>query len=305
MKTGVVVGRWQIDSPHSGHLFLLDHVREIANKLVIVIGFSPLSFTNINPLDFEIRRAMLKSEYPEADILGLMDAESDKDWSNNLDSLLLNNNYEDVVLFGGRDSFIPRYSGKFLTTALGEFSINKLSSTDKRKLISKRKIDSPTFRAGIIYTVENKFPTAYPTVDIAVLRLHDSKTSILLGKKPNKTKYCFIGGFVDPSDTCLESAASRELREEVGNILTHEFKYVGSKKINDYRYESTKDGIITSLFMTYMMGGNPVASDDIEEIKWFDLEDFDINVLSDHHKPLFDMLSSYIGSKKFKVEVFD
>lgn len=303
MKTGVIVGRFQIPKLTEGHWDLIKAVRSQTDRLVIVIGSSPLSFTNRDPLSFEQRFLSILKEtrlYAK-DILVLEDNPSNEVWSQNLDTLL--EDYENPILFGSRDSFVPHYSGKYPTMLIPCERTG--CAGDTRKQIAKTTNFTTDFLKGIIYTVENKFPTAYPTVDIAVLKWDGKSTSILLGKKPNKSTYCFIGGFVDPSDLSLELAAARELKEEVGNIQTHEYKYIGSHKVNDFRYAGTKDGIITSLFATYMMGGNPVASDDIEEIKWFDLDNFDMNVLSEHHKSLMKMLKDSLERKKFEVEIFD
>jgi bifunctional NMN adenylyltransferase/nudix hydrolase len=92
----------------------------------------------------------------------------------------------------------------------------------------------------------------------------------------------------------LEQAAGRELSEEVPKLFTHEFSYIGSTKVNDFRYKGTKDGIMTSLFVTYKLGGTEIAGDDIEEVEWFDLSTFDLNILTEHHHPLFEMLKKHL-----------
>jgi bifunctional NMN adenylyltransferase/nudix hydrolase len=46
-------------------------------------------------------------------------------------------------------------------------------------------------------------------------------------------------------------------------------EYVGSRKIDDWRYREEKDKIITILFKTKFLFGKPEGSDDLEEAKWF------------------------------------
>jgi bifunctional NMN adenylyltransferase/nudix hydrolase len=310
MKTGIVIGRFQTDVSHAGHALLIDEVNKNSDQLVIVIGESPLCLTSRNPLSLSLRVDMIKEEYPEADVLTLKDNPSDEKWSENLDKLL--EKYDNVTLFGSRDCFFPHYHGKH-NVCLVATMLNK-SSTERREKIANlefkmRDVHKPSFRKGIIYAVENRFPTAFPTVDIALLKWNNTDfedVEILLGRKPNRETYCIIGGFVDPKDSSFEAAAARELSEEVQGIQTHEFTYIGSTKIDDFRYRGTKDGIITSLFTTFIMGGTPRAADDIEEVKWFLLKDIDMTKISDYHHPLIEMIQKHLQKKKtFKVKMFD
>lgn len=303
MKTNVIIGRFQVDSLTGGHRWLIDSAmkKRKADNLVFLLGISPLSYTDNNPLTAVIRKRMLHATYPNCLVEFLYDNPSDIDWSAQVDRILLQ--YKNPVLFGSRDCFISHYHGKYKFVEIKE--IPTLSATNRREFLGSRYIHNKSFRAGIIHATQNRFPTAHPTVDIAVLKQHTTtyadsfspievNTYLLLGRKAGRTKYCFIGGFVDPSDSCLEVAAGRELSEEVPGLSTHELKYIGSTKIDDFRYKGTKDGIITSLFVTYMLGGNTWAGDDIEETKWFDVANFDMNILSEYHHPLFEMLKKHL-----------
>lgn len=310
MKTGVIVARFQIDYLSHGHLDLVRKVRKKYtnenDKVLIILGESEVYLTNRNPLNFEFRKAMLQEQLSYINnivILRITDNRSNEVWSENLDNLL--SSYKNVTLFHSRDSFMPCYTGKHKTKEIKV--IFKCSATERRREIANLDtvVSNASFRQGIIYTVENKFPTAYTTVDIAVLRIiqnpdctHEdnyNKLQLLLGRKPGRDKYCFIGGFVDPTDSCLESAAGRELSEEVPGLMTHEFKYVSSHKVDDFRYKGTKDGIMTSLMITYKLGGSEKAGDDIEEVKWFNLKNFDYeNILTPHHHKLFESLKKYL-----------
>jgi bifunctional NMN adenylyltransferase/nudix hydrolase len=94
-------------------------------------------------------------------------------------------------------------------------------------------------------------------------------TQVLLGKKHHATAWRFPGGFADPTDTDYEEAAKRELQEECGDIKTTAVNYIGSAKIDDWRYRSEADKIITLLFKTTLVSGIAKANDDLGDVAWF------------------------------------
>jgi bifunctional NMN adenylyltransferase/nudix hydrolase len=267
MKTaGVIVARFQTPFLHEGHHDLIQQVKAKHNKTIIVLGVTEVKITPRNPFDFYTREKMIKEAYPSIIVLPLADRSSDVYWSQQLDALLANAfPSETFVLYGSRDCFIPYYSGKFTTEELQE-NMN-FSATELREKYSDDVLASKEFRLGINYAAHNRYPIAYPTVDIAVLT--EDKKQVLLGRKPNTTHWRLPGGFVDPTDDSLEAAAKRELTEECGSFETSAFTYIGSHKMNDWRYVNEVDKVITSLFTTTLVYGKPNAGDDLEEVKWF------------------------------------
>lgn len=266
---GVIIARFQSPYLHNGHKNLINSVAANHNKTVIVLGVSPVLGSRKNPLDFHTREMMIKREYPGMVVLPLSDHPIDARWSQNLDTLLANSfPGASFKLYGSRDSFIPYYSGKLEVIELPETS--NQSATLIREQISDKVLDSEEFRTGIIYAYSNTYFKVYPTVDIAVFR--NSKTELLLGRKDIDNQWRLLGGFADPTDESFEESAKRELTEECGPIETTEMSYEKSFRVNDWRYRSESDKIITTLFSTDFISGEPKGSDDIAEVRWFPLD---------------------------------
>jgi bifunctional NMN adenylyltransferase/nudix hydrolase len=267
---GVIIARFQSPYLHEGHKSLIDSVKKDHNKTIIVLGVSPVLGSRKNPLDFHTREKMIKREYPEVVVLPLPDHPLDSQWSQNLDGLLSNSfPGSKFKLFGSRDSFIKYYTGNFKMVELPSSGTH--NATLIREKISDKVLDSEEFRTGVIYAYSNTYLKVYPTVDIAVFK--NQKTEILLGKKNIDNKWRLLGGFSDPTDNSYEEAAKRELTEECGPIVTTEMKYEKSFRVDDWRYKSEADKIITALFSTDFINGDPAGSDDIAEVKWFKLAD--------------------------------
>ena len=70
---GVVIGRFQVDDLHEGHLDLLSEVAHTNTQLLIIIGLSPCRCTVYNPLDYDTRRRLLLEYFPQAKIAYIND----------------------------------------------------------------------------------------------------------------------------------------------------------------------------------------------------------------------------------------
>lgn len=168
---GVLVGRFQVHELHEGHWELLQHVNTRHEKVIVFLGISPLDVSANNPLDFEARKQMILEAFPHFNVLYVPDQPTDDGWSKHLDAQIktLVAPSQSVVLYGGRDSFIDRYSGKHETQEL--LQTTHYSGRAQRKAIARSRAKaSPEFRAGVIWASQNRYPTVYTTVDVAILK---------------------------------------------------------------------------------------------------------------------------------------
>lgn len=301
MKVGVVIGRWQTSNLHKGHLHVLDTADKENDELIILIGVSPVSYVKYNPLDYETRKFMLMQEFPNATVLPCYDKGEDTAWSKQIDYIISKEFPKaEFTLYGGRDSSLGHYEGICFKREITDYPAVNESSTKIRSEIASfpSNIHTKEFREGAIYAVEKSFPRIVPTVDIAPV----FADMLLLGRKPERTKWVFPGGFVDLEDECLEQAALRELSEEVKGLAEildkHSLHYVCSRKVNDYRYKKY-DTIHTTLFL-YNLGNHTwnnqieiTAGDDLEEVKFFTLREA-VDVISDNHRELLYALLNHL-----------
>ena len=317
-SVGVIVSRFQIDELSLGHKHLIDYVSKRHDKMLIALGVSPRINSKRDPMDFLTRKMMVEDFFikehirVKLEVLSIEDKSSNHVWSESLDALIEQHfPRHKVVLYGGRDSFLRHYRGKLEGKTIRdkkEFT----NATLRRVFISKHPEATPNFRRGVIYAAEKQYPHLYMCADIAVVKQIDEhgKTletpQVLLGRKHAGDHLRFPGGFVDPSDECLEAAAFREMQEEAGTGIVPAggegytaMEYIASMIIDDWRYPATgKDRIMTSFFYLPYGWGPPKAGDDLVEINWYDLNSKTKSQLGPFHQNLFDTLSSYLAQRE-------
>jgi len=300
-ELGVIIGRFQVPELHEGHRALIDKVRSKHKKVLILLGSMPsVLVTRNNPLDYYTRAIMMRESYPDVIVLPINDMPNDKDWSASVDERI-----DEVlgvgsaILYGSRDAFIPHYSGRYPTIELD--TAKNVSGSEIRKAVSDEVRANPEFRRGIIYAAHNRHHAIFATVDIAVVKRvggwQGKAEQIILGRKKNDPKclWRFPGGFVDPSkDPSLDRAASREAGEELGCGISDP-AYVGSMIVDDWRYRKEVDRIMTTVFICDYLYGVVEGKDDIAEAKFFDLKNFDLNLLVPQHRPIMTMVLSHLN----------
>lgn len=153
---------------------------------------------------------------------------------------------------------------------------------------------------------EVRYPTAFHTVDVIAWCYYEGKKAIVLGKKKGAVKWVIPGGFVDPNDFSTEYAATRELKEEthlrVNGIVylvlnsgkLGDLSYLGSRKVDDPRFENSPDKIITSLYTVQfeMETQVPVPGDDIETVQVIQIDELKKtykDIMQPYHWPLIEM----------------
>jgi bifunctional NMN adenylyltransferase/nudix hydrolase len=271
---GVIIGRFQVHALTDAHIDLIEGVIARHTEVLILLGVSLVPGTVENPLDIISRREMILDMFPTVNIDAIVDVPGNNEmWSKQVDSVI--NKYFKFgtkLLYGGRLSFIPSYSGKHPTAQI-EVGVS-YSGTEVRALLHKQSPRTEEGRAGVIHATGNRYASGLATVDIVAVRKFGNEFEILLGKKAHEKGYRMVGGFFDPTkDKNLEQAAKREFYEETGGCEVEDITYVASQLIDDARYKSSKDKIITSVFVGKFIFGQPKASDDIDKLKWFKIAD--------------------------------
>ena len=135
---------------------------------------------------------------------------------------------------------------------------------------------------------------ALPTVDIALVRLQNKKTQVLLVQKPAETGthfWRFPGGFIDTIDESGEHAAYRELFEETGIIVkAGSLMYITNTKVPDPRYLKRKNKIFTTFYKMEWKKGDAGEGpwDDIARTKWFNVSELAPEIMNPTHRQLFE-----------------
>jgi NAD+ diphosphatase len=125
---------------------------------------------------------------------------------------------------------------------------------------------------GFVY-----FFNAAVSVAVIILDAADPRRSLFIrrGHDPGKDKLAFAGGFVDPGET-IETAARREVREEVGLELT-DVAWLGSFP-NNYHYLDVVYPVADLFFVARAPRPHEAAAlDGVAGIEWLDPATIDPN----------------------------
>ena len=296
----VIVGRFQVNELHEAHIDLITSVLNKHDRVLLFLGNSTIRNTLNNPLDYRARRTMIADKFPTVEIHYINDNPSDTTWTKNLDKLIGEQllPMQTVTLYGSRDSFLKCYTGKFNTCELEATTF--ISGTEVRRRVCNNYPPTADYRAGMIAATAYRFPTAFQTVDIAVV---NDKGELLLARKPEEKKWRFIGGFSDPASVSLEEDAKREVQEEAG-VEVGNITYLGSTLINDWRYRGEIDKIKSALFVAKYVFGKPEGADDVAEVKWVSINNLTKNDIVETHHVLIDMFNEKFGANRELQEKF-
>lgn len=288
MKIGVIIGRFQTPRLTKSHRQLIDKVYSKSEAVVIMVGQSDVRNTHRYPLSFEAVKTMLQ-EYILFDwqvdpiVVPVFDHISNEYWSQQVDEIIGRIDRDDeVTLYGGRDSFIPYYSGKYKTEELSIGVVGE-SATRLREAIGFPETEEE--RRGAIWAAYYRYPAMYSVIDC--IAVNDAGEILLARKKGNKV-WQLIGGFVDPADETLENAVQREMKEETG-LEVQKSTYFFTTRISDVRYAKEVDKVMSHVFLC-QVNGNPTPMDDIEEAQWFDPDNLPEILYT--HKPMIERLKT-------------
>lgn len=173
LEIGVVIGRFQTDELTEGHKSLIDYAINNYKKVLIIVGtpsdeYKPDKYI----LPIEIIKDMLIEytsviENSNVFISDVRDCDSSIEWSEHVDGIInytfSSPKYTDVNIIGGRDSFIPYYTGKFETKNV-VFKDITCSASERREKLFKTIDHSSQFRHGIMWALKNVKPIAVKVI---------------------------------------------------------------------------------------------------------------------------------------------
>lgn len=288
---GIIIARFQVPEPHPGHTHLIRFVAERHKETAILLGYHGGVRTKRDPLTVEERTIMLRQAFPDLPFMveGIQDHPySSEMWSRNVDALIEKMfPGRSAILYGSRDSFIPYYSGKYLTYEVPPLEVP--SGTKAREALAFP--HTKDARAAIIWDQMHRRNFMYSTSDLAIVR--SDIQHVLLGTKPSfDGRGVFFGGHAEKKDTGARSVATREGGEEVEGVRIADPVYIDSVTVNDPRYRGTEDGVMTNFYYAEYLGGTPEANDDITRVFWVPRQKLK-EVLAPWHQPLGELLNAH------------
>lgn len=152
---GVIVGRFQLDKLHAGHKCLIETVRSRHQCYAVAIGITVDGTpTQKDPLSYHMRASMILEDFKDCVTFPIQDINDDDVWSKKLDEAIRQAFPQGTVrLYGGRDSFIPAYTGEFPTTEIT--AVDGTSGTEVRNRVGASPASNAEFRKGLIYGLQN------------------------------------------------------------------------------------------------------------------------------------------------------
>lgn len=294
--TGVVIMRAQIDELHAGHRSLIDYAIAENDQVLVFVGYNDVRCMPGNPLSVTQRIRMISDAYPGKIVVQpLPDSkESDpiignRNWSLSVDAVIQGYvSNAAVTLYGGRDSFIPAYSGVYKTKELPE--VPGISATAIRKRLTAESIVTKEQRQGWIACIYNQYPVMDNVCDTALVSKDWQR--VWLGRRTENGVPGFNGGFQDASDVSDEQTAERENHEEVAGVERGEAIYIGSVLVDSPRYRPSKGKcqMRSRLFAFECLSGTPKGADDMPFGAWYPLTVETREVIKVIHRDMFDLL---------------
>lgn len=286
---GVIKGRFQIPTPHEGHVATIIEVLKRHRDVLLMLG-TTYDSTIRDPYPFEVRRMMLQEMFPSVTIVEEAFISSSYEYRSNELTALIQAAFpgREAIIYGARDSIVHTYKGVFPVVELPTLS-QGLNATTVRENIPYR--NSVEFREGYGRAVADRKPIPHPAVDVVPV-WPNTRQVLLISKPEDEGKMRFAGVFYDPElDGSFEDSARRCIDKELGGINAGSPVPVGSHKIFDPRYRKTRDGVVTTLMRMGYNGETPKPGLGIERIDWMPMWYDEVpDFIIDMHKPLAELI---------------
>jgi len=294
-EIGVIVGRFQAPTLHTGHQEVIQQVLNKHPRVILFLGQSPHICTKKDPFPYYVRRQMIEEKFPTVEVHCLHDVGDDAKWSatldRNIDSLVgpgLN-----TVLYGSRDSFIKSYKGRYPTVELKASTF--VSATDIRKQVGIKPVMGEKERNGVVWAMQQQYDKVVPCVDVAIYDQHTDK--FLFIRKPEENKIRFCGGHSEPQTDSYETDAVKEAKEET-MLDIQDLVYIGSARIDDWRWRNQHDKVKTTFFFAEISPGpqKAEAGDDVKggDVVWVDLDEVNEDMVVTAHHTLLEILKNWV-----------
>lgn len=324
----VVIGRFQ--PIHIGHEYNVQKAKELADRVLVLVGSASTARSPKNPWTYEERKKMIQMSFPLINIRPLDDYVYDENfWLSKVQAKVAELEPEGKVGILGHYKDSSSYylhsfpDWDFIET--GEWAKDTyINATDIRKHYFEYK---PLYLRGVLSdrvwqyldtfkdTEEYKrlqaeyvfyltydareYPVIISTVDAVVVQ---SGHILLIKRKsaPGKDLWALPGGHINPSEK-LANAAVRELREETkvkipeGLLLSKAQDQ--DPKVFDDPNRSQRGRVITNVFYFELDSSKPLpdirGNDDAKEAKWFPISEFlemESEMYEDHWSIAYNMV---------------
>jgi NADH pyrophosphatase NudC (nudix superfamily) len=127
------------------------------------------------------------------------------------------------------------------------------------------------------------YHNAAPTAGAVIVR--DGKALITKrARPPEEGRFDIPGGFLDPDEDPV-TGLKREINEELG--MTIEVSFDDFVQAVPHRYGENGDWTLAMGFIVTEASGEPVAADDVAEVRWVDADELDeIDFAWDHDREM-------------------
>ena len=147
-SVGIIVGRFQVPEVSKEIYELINQCISKHKTCIIVLGEAPIPGSRNNPLSLDSRKAMMWSAFPGTRILSIKDHPSDSKWSEMLDAMISEHvTNVPLIIYGTKDRFIDRYTGRYHTSELPD-------NSEKKNTLKKELSNSVDFRKGVVQAFE-------------------------------------------------------------------------------------------------------------------------------------------------------